>query len=78
MNGETLLAPGFDGIKGLTISNAIHLSDWTHEMVTLPIDQAKYKELLMQKVQRSHIKDGSKEDLSINFGVTSTRWEVQW
>lgn len=27
--GEELLAPGYEGINGLNISNAIHLSDWT-------------------------------------------------
>lgn len=32
---EQLLAPGYEGIKGLTISNAMHYSSWTHEMVDL-------------------------------------------
>jgi UDP-N-acetyl-2-amino-2-deoxyglucuronate dehydrogenase len=33
-----LIAPGEEGINGLTLSNAIHLSGWTHKEVTLPID----------------------------------------
>ena len=42
VNGEPLIAPGEDGIRGLTISNAIHLSSWTGEAVTLPIDEDKF------------------------------------
>lgn len=78
LHDEELLAPGHEGINGLTISNAIHLSDWTDEKITLPIDKIKFKELLMKKVQNSQIKEGATEDLSINFGVTSSRWDVQW
>ena len=40
--GEPLIAPGADGIRGLTISNAIHLSSWTGEAVELPIDEDKF------------------------------------
>ena len=29
INGGELLAPGYEGVKGLTISNAIHYSAWT-------------------------------------------------
>lgn len=42
IDGEPLIAPGEDGIRGLTISNAIHLSSWTGEAVTLPIDEDKF------------------------------------
>ena len=37
-----LIAPGADGIKGLTISNAIHLSAWTGEKVEIPFDEDKF------------------------------------
>ena len=33
LNGTSLLAPGEQGINGLTISNAIHLSGWTGEVI---------------------------------------------
>ena len=36
---KVFTAPGEQGIIGLTFSNAIHLSGWTHEEVTLPIDK---------------------------------------
>lgn len=32
------IAPGKEGIRGLTLSNAIHLSGWTHQTVSLPLD----------------------------------------
>lgn len=62
IDGEPLIAPGADGIRGLTISNAIHLSSWTGEAVELPIDEDKFidelekrkaeeKELSKKKVQ---------------------------
>ncbi len=49
LNGEELIAPGVEGINGLTISNAIHLSDWLGETVTLPIDKEKFYEILKSK-----------------------------
>jgi predicted dehydrogenase len=32
------IAPGEEGIRGLTLSNAIHLSGWTHHEIKLPIN----------------------------------------
>lgn len=76
--GEELIAPGFEGIKGLSISNAIHLSDWTNSTVELPIDSEKFKELLMQKVNSSKPKNRVVKDNSIKAGKASSRWEVKW
>lgn len=47
--GTPLVAPGEEGIRGLTISNAIHLSGWTGEKVTLPINEDKYIEELEKR-----------------------------
>lgn len=47
--GTPLIAPGEEGIRGLTISNAIHLSGWTGEKVTLPINEDKYIEELEKR-----------------------------
>jgi predicted dehydrogenase/sugar phosphate isomerase/epimerase len=40
LQGKThkFIAPGVEGIRGLTLSNAIHLSGWTHQEISLPID----------------------------------------
>lgn len=47
--GTPLIAPGEEGIRGLTISNAIHLSGWTGEKVALPINEDKYIEELEKR-----------------------------
>lgn len=51
-----LIAPGADGIRGLTISNAIHLSAWTGEKVVLPIDEDKFIEELEKHKAEEKIK----------------------
>ena len=56
LRGEPLIAGGEEGIKGLTISNAIHLSDWTGKMVEIPFDEDFYYEELMKRVATSKVK----------------------
>jgi len=34
-----LLSPGVEGINGLTLSNAIHLSGWLHKEISIPFDE---------------------------------------
>lgn len=48
-----LIAPGEEGIKGLTISNAIHLSSWIDDWVELPIDEDLYLKLLQERIANS-------------------------
>ena len=76
--GEELISPGYDGIKGLSISNAIHLSDWTGKTVSLPIDSDEHERLLMEKVKFSKSKSKIVRDDSIKAGKASSRWEVKW
>ncbi len=54
---EPLVAEGKEGIKGLMLSNAIHLSGWTHETVTLPIDEEKFLKLLNERRKTSRLKE---------------------
>lgn len=52
LHGEPLLAPGYEGINGLSISNGLHLSDWTGDWVELPLapaDQEKFLALLNER-----------------------------
>lgn len=69
--GTPLVADGTEGINGLMISNAAHLSSWTNETVSLPIDEDKFYSLLMKKAASSRKKDDiiSKvtEDMSGTF-----------
>lgn len=57
LNGEELIAPGYDGINGLTISNAAMLSSWTDSWVNLPIDKDLFLEKLNEKIASSKNKD---------------------
>ena len=49
LTGEALIAPGEEGINGLTISNAIHLSSWLDKKIDLPLDEEKFIEELEKK-----------------------------
>lgn len=76
--GEKLISPGVDGIRGLTISNAIHLSDWTGKTVEIPFDSEIHKQFLMEKVKDSQPKKKTVKDNSIRAGKASSRWDVKW
>lgn len=53
LHGTPLLAPGTDGIHGLTLSNAMHLSTWTDDWVDLSFDEALFKKLLDERIASS-------------------------
>lgn len=46
LRGTPLVADGSEGIHGLELSNAMHLSSWLEETVTLPIDEDLFLEKL--------------------------------
>lgn len=75
--GKELLAPGYDGICELTISNAAYLSEWKdNKKVTIPFDTSEFDDMLYQKVKTSSVKDFAsdiKKDPSC-----SERWRVNW
>ncbi|MCQ6562591.1 Gfo/Idh/MocA family protein [Paenibacillus mendelii] len=53
LNGTPLIAPGEEGIHGLTISNAIHLSTWIDGWVDLPLDEALHEAELNKRIAES-------------------------
>ncbi len=59
--GAPLQAPGEEGIRGLQISNAMHLSSWLDRMVDVPVDEDLFHEMLMQKVSQSERKKPTRE-----------------
>lgn len=64
-NGTPLLAPGVEGIKGLSISNAIHLSAWTDRWIDPNnIDEDLFYEILQDKIKHSTIKKVVREKVS--------------
>lgn len=58
LRGEPLVANGCEGINGLTLSNAMHLSAFTGQKVTLPFDEELFYNELMKRVATSRRKEG--------------------
>lgn len=50
LEGAPLLAPGTDGIAGVRLANAIHLSAWKGEEVPLDFDLDEHLELLNERI----------------------------
>ncbi|MBQ3078572.1 MAG: TIM barrel protein [Clostridia bacterium] len=53
-----LVANGAEGINGLTISNAMHLSSWLDKTIELPLDEDKFLEELNKRRAASRLKEG--------------------
>lgn len=53
LKGSKLLAPGIEGIHGLQISNAIHLSSWINDWVEIPVDEDLFYEKLKERIDKS-------------------------
>ncbi|WP_085993642.1 Gfo/Idh/MocA family protein [Oceanobacillus senegalensis] len=51
LNGEELIAPGSDGINGVALANAIHLSSWLGKEVELPVDEELYLQELNKRIE---------------------------
>ncbi len=65
-----LIAGGIEGINGLTISNAMHLSSFTDKEVELPLDEELYYNELMKRVATSRRKDPTTEQVAVNLDST--------
>ena len=78
-DGSSLVADGREGINGLMISNAMYLSSWLEETVSLPIDENKYLELLNEKRKNSKLKEDKGITMSTegSFGATSQWTRIQ-
>lgn len=77
LDGEELLAPGYEGINGLNISNAIHLSDWTNDWAELPVDSELFLKLLNQKRKNSVKKETASSEIQDISGTYNDRWKVR-
>ena len=51
------MAEGVEGINGLMLSNAMHLSSWLGHPVTLPIDEELFLEELTKRRASSRKKE---------------------
>lgn len=71
LRGEPLVAAGEEGINGLMLSNAMHLSSWLGRPVTLPVDEDLFLEKLNELRQNSKKKENVREttfDTSGTYG----------
>ena len=75
LRGEPLVANGKEGINGLTLSNAMHLSSWIGQPVTIPFDEDLFLEKLNELRKNSKKKDNVVEvtfDTSNSYGSKAT------
>jgi len=70
LKGTPLLAPGIEGINGLQISNAMHLSAWTDDWVEIPVDEDLYWEKLQEKIRTSTFKKNTGGNVTLNVEGT--------
>jgi predicted dehydrogenase len=59
LHGTPLVAEGLEGINGLTLSNAMHLSSWLKREVEIPFDEDLFLEELNKRRRESGKKEGS-------------------
>ena len=62
------MADGREGIGGLTLSNAMHLSSWLQKPVDIPFDE----ELFLQELDRRRASSRKKEGAAITFNTEGT------
>lgn len=53
LHGTPLVAEGIEGIRGLTLSNAMHLSGWLDQTITLPFDEDLFYKELQKRCETS-------------------------
>ena len=77
LTGKELIAPGYDGINSLTISNAAYLSTWLNKEIELPFD----KELFVKELskQKDKVKNAGEAEHKLSTDTEySGRWQVHW
>ena len=65
LRGEALVANGREGINGLTLSNAMHLSSWLDKTVDLPFDE----DLYLAELNKRRATSRAKEDKGITLNT---------
>ena len=60
LRDEPMIADGREGLLGLMLSNAMHLSAWTGREIELPLDEQLFKDLLDEKIKTSKRKENVK------------------
>lgn len=77
LHGGELIAPGSEGICGLTLSNAAYLSAWKDEWVTLPVDEKEFTDFLAKRREEEKVTSRKVQRENMAEGY-SDRWSVRW
>jgi predicted dehydrogenase len=72
LKGAPLVAPGEEGIHGLTISNAMHLSTWLDGWVDLPLDEELHEAELNKRIADSTLQKNKPEAASVPADLSGT------
>ena len=59
---EDVYAPATDGLAGVQLANAMHLSSWLGESVTLPINDELFYEELKKRIAVSRVREVADDD----------------
>jgi predicted dehydrogenase len=68
LHGTPLIAGGAEGIHGLTLSNAMHLSSWLDKAVDIPFDE----ELFLAELNKRRAASQKKDVVAVTFDTEGT------
>ncbi|MDD3833352.1 MAG: Gfo/Idh/MocA family oxidoreductase, partial [Oscillospiraceae bacterium] len=77
LNGAELLAPGYEGLNELMLSNSAYFSSWMDTWVDLPINSDYYLKELKKRIKISCVKENNFCD-KLPSGQYFSRWNVNW
>jgi len=77
LHGTPLIAPGYESICELTLSNAAYLSAWLGREITLPMDDRLFFEMLKAKAAQSEKGTKTYRRESVQFHYKD-RWNTNW
>lgn len=86
LRGEPLIAPGCEGINGLTISNAAYLSEHRDDWVKIPFAENDFADFLKEKQEQENGSYATPKAAAANpeagngkpGGKYEERWTVRW
>ena len=68
LHGDALVASGEEGIRALTLSNAMHLSSWLDQTVSIPFDE----DVFLRELNKKRATSKKKQDTGVVFDTTGT------
>ena len=70
LDNEPLIANAEDGLCSLDIANAMLMSTWQNNDITMPINRGKYQQLLNKKIAESKLRDKSSREAKIDMSAS--------